>query len=227
MRFKHSTLYWYFKRKLRKYNIRKGGYGQYGQDIVVAGLLENRDHGVFVDIGANDGVSLSNTLYFEEKGWRGVCVEPHPIIFKELAKRRSCHTINACISDQNTEVTFLAVDGPSHMLSGITEFIDKRHSERIEKEIAINGGSKREIAIQALTPRYLLEQYKIDKIDFLSIDTEGCELEILKNFDFDSTSVECISVENGSRSSQIFKHLVSAGFSIVCCVGCDEIYLKR
>ncbi len=227
MRFKRSILYWYFKRKLRKHNVRKGGYGQYGQDIVVYELLGNRDHGVFIDIGANDGVSFSNTLFFEEKGWRGVCVEPHPIIFKELAKRRSCHTINACISDQNTEVAFLVVDGPSHMLSGITEFIDKRHKERIEKDITRSGGSTREIAIQALTPRHLLEQYKIDKVNFLSIDTEGCELAILKNFDFDNTSVECISVENGSRSSQIFKYLVSAGFSLKCCVGCDEIYLKR
>lgn len=227
MNIRHTRPYWYWKRKQRKRNIRQDGHSQYGQDVTVYELLGRPAKGVFLDIGANDGVTLSNSLLFEENGWTGVCVEPHPVIFQTLQEKRSCHLVNACISDRDETVDFMVVEGYAHMLSGIAKFFDERHFRRIDEDIASHGGSRRTIQIEALSPKTLLERFDIHTIDYLSIDTEGCELPILKNFDLKQTDVKVIGVENGQRSSGLFRHLTSAGYRLVKCVGCDEIYMKR
>jgi FkbM family methyltransferase len=226
MRFGSSRLSWYLKRKRRKKNIRKDGHSQYGQDMVVFDLLGRPPKGVFVDIGANDGATFSNSLLFEKKGWTGICVEPHPVIFETLKQNRKCHLLNACISDKDGKVDFLVVEGVAHMLSGILEFMDERHLERIERELAGTDGNKRTIEIQALSPQTLLKRFSFDQIDYLSIDTEGCELAILKTFDFEKTPVLIIGVENGTRSPELFRYMSSIGYKLVKCVGCDEIYRR-
>ena len=210
-----SKAYWYLKRKCRKKNCRNYGHSQYGQDRVALELLGKPNEGVFIDIGANDGLTFSNSLLFEEKGWKGICIEPHPTIFSELQNNRKCHCLNACIADEDGWVDFLAVEGPSHMLSGIYSFMDPNHRERIEKEIANNGGNKKIIKVEALTPATLLKRFSVTDIDFLSVDTEGCELPILKTFNFDENSARVISVENGSRSASLFKFLSSQGYSFI------------
>lgn len=226
MHFNKSWLYWYIHRKRRKSNIRKDGHSQYGQDVVVYELLGCPPQGVFIDIGANDGVTFSNSLLFEEKGWTGVCVEPHPDIFQNLPQNRNCHLVNACIADEDEWVDFLVVEGHSNMLSGIYDFLDQRHLKRIDAEIERYGGNKRVVTIEALSPESLLRRFSINNIDYLSIDTEGCELPILKKFDYESTSIKAIGVENGTRSPDLFRFLTSKGYKLVKCVGCDEIYMR-
>jgi len=226
MKLQQTTIYWYWKRKFRKANIRHDGHGQYGQDQVAYELLGKPKSGTFLDIGANDGVNFSNSLLFEEKEWVGICVEPHPVIFKSLQKDRTCHLENACISDKDGTVNFLVVNGASNMLSGINDFLDDRHRERIQSDIAANGGSTELIPIAALSPSSLLKKYGFTSIDFLSIDTEGCELEILKSFNLKETAPRVISVENGSRSNSLFKYLTTQGYKLARCVGCDELYIR-
>jgi FkbM family methyltransferase len=222
-----NKLFWWLKRRRRKSNIRKGYHSQYGQDFTAHELLGKPTSGVFMDIGANDGIKFSNSLFFEELGWEGICVEPNPTIFEKLRNARNCHCINSCVSDRDETIDFLAVDGPAHMLSGIEAFLDDRHLERIDADIARKGGSKQRIRIEALSPTTLLNRFGYSYLDFLSIDTEGCELQILKNFDFEAIPIKSISVENGSRSPEIFQYLTQRGFKLAKCVGCDEIYLAQ
>ena len=222
-----TKIYWQLKRKLRKYNIRKNSPSQYGQDQVVYELLKKPETGTFVDIGANDGVTFSNSLFFEKLKWTGICIEPHPIAFQELASARSCELLNACISGTDSIVDFLVVEGSSHMLSGITSFMDPTHLERIDREIEINSGEKRFIKIDAICPKTLTKNYHLKKIDYLSIDTEGCEMEILKKFNFSEINVQVIGVENGSTTPELFNYLNAVGYKLHKCVGCDEIYHKR
>jgi FkbM family methyltransferase len=227
MKIKRTKLFWKIQRRLRKKNIRTDGYGQYGQDAVAFHLLKHIKKGVFVDIGANDGVTFSNSLLFEEAGWTGICVEPHPVVFEVLNKNRSCNLVNACISDTEKMVDFLVVEGGSNMLSGISEFLEKSDHDRIDREIKENGGSKRNIPVEAISLTSLLKRFDYDHIDFLSVDTEGCELIILQSIDFKRLPISIISVENGSRSPEIFNYLTKTGYNLLKCVGCDEIYVKE
>lgn len=228
MNLKKSRIYWYLKRKRRKKNISHKGYSQYGQDISCLELLQEIDSGIFIDIGANDGLNGSNSLLFEKKGWQGICVEPHPHIFAKLKDVRDCDCLNACITDKDGRADFLAVHGAANMLSGIESYMDQRHLKRINKEIAKKGGSTERIEIEALSPSTLIDRFSLSKIDFLSVDTEGCELPILKSFLSESIGPKpkVISVENGSRTSALFEYLTTVSYKLYKCVGCDEIYLK-
>lgn len=227
MGIREMWLYWYVKRRCRKMNIRRDGYSQYGQDRTVFEVLGGPAAGVFLDIGANDGVTFSNSLLFEQHGWEGICVEPHPQSFAALANNRNCHLVNACVADQDGTVNFLVVEGPANMLSGIFEFMDERHLRRIDEEIGKVGGSKRLIEIEAISPQTLLKRFHIDRLDYLSIDTEGCELKILKTFDFEKVPARIIGIENGARTPELFRYLASIGYRLEKCVGCDELYLRE
>ncbi len=227
MLFRNSKLYWYLKRKRRKANVRKGAYSQFGQDVITFELLGNPVTGTFLDIGANDGVTGSNSLLFERIGWNGICIEPNPTIFKILETKRNCPKVNACISATDGTADFLVVDGPCNMLSGIKDFLEDSHLRRINREIKEAGGRTRIIEIETLSPKTLLERFNINEVDYLSIDTEGAELSILKNFNFKEISVKVIGVENNIRSPDIFYYLTSKGYQLVKCVGCDEIYMRR
>ncbi|MEM9347254.1 MAG: FkbM family methyltransferase [Planctomycetota bacterium] len=221
-----TWLYWFLKHKQRKRHIRESAQSQYGQDQVVYELLGKPGHGVYVDIGANDGVTLSNTLLFEQMGWEGVCIEPHPKVFELLQDNRRCPLINACILDQNGVVDFVEVDGYANMLSGIKQFFSASHQERIDREIQRHGGAQRTIPIQAITFQSIQDLLDLKPIDYLSIDTEGCELAILKSIDLKKTLIRSIGVENGSGSPALFRYLTRNGYDLATCVGCDEIYLR-
>ena len=74
---------------------------QLGQDKIVDEYFRGKRHGVFVDIGAYDGLTFSNTLMLErERDWTGICIEPLPDIFAELRKNRRCICVQACIGNR-------------------------------------------------------------------------------------------------------------------------------
>jgi FkbM family methyltransferase len=187
--------------------------------------LCNVDKGYFVDIGAHDGISGSNSKYFEEKGWDGICIEPHPDVFKLLKKNRVCSLSNAAVWKEDTEVDFLAVSGYPEMLSGIVESYDPQHSARIDREIEQMGGSSRLVKIPAMRFDTLVDR---THIDFLSIDTEGSELEILKNIDFDKYNIRVICIENNFNDPIFVEFFLERGYTYHSYhLMCDQIFYKK
>ena len=97
-------------------------YSQFGQDkAVYENYFKNKTNGYFVDIGAHNGIELSNSKFFEDIGWTGVCVEPNPIVFKQLQSVRSCKCVMKAISDHvGVGKFFQILEGPD-MLSGLVD----------------------------------------------------------------------------------------------------------
>lgn len=183
--------------------------------------------GVFIDIGAHDGSSLSNTWFFEKKlGWKGICFEPSPLIFKKLAENRSCICLNEAVSDKQGTVIFREIQGYCQMLSGIENNYDPQHLQRIENELGMFGGSYRLIEVPCCLFNQILEKNSLFFIDFLSVDTEGGELKILKSIDFDKFYIFCICVENNYQYSDLRTFLESKGFKYIATLG-DEIYINQ
>ncbi len=166
-------------------------YSQYGQDEIVLDILNHKRSGFFVDIGAHDGKELSNT-YFMEKNldWSGICVEPNPSVIRELRNNRSCIIETRPISKQTGEtIRFYEHDEP--MLSMTTgrgvslqnpdgTLVDENTSKKMQG-VSIND---------ALT----IHDAPKD-IDYISMDIEGHEPEILLTFDFKAFNVRCWSIE--------------------------------
>jgi FkbM family methyltransferase len=179
----------------------------------------------YVDVGANDGIIVSNTAYFDVNlGWSGICIEPHPRAFADLEKNRlRSINLNMCISLEDIEVDFLVIDGYAEMLSGIYDRYHPDHRSRIDSEIQKHGGSKKLVKIKSKPLKKIFEEHSVTKVDYLSIDTEGSEYDILRSIDFDAVNIRVISTENTSRSD-IRSFLESKGFVFAtqCCA--DEIY---
>lgn len=189
----------------------------------------NKRDGIFIEIGAHDGITHSNTYFFEKTlGWSGICIEPMPNIFEALKKNRSCVCLNCCIYNQEKSVPFIFVEGEANMLSGILNTYHAKHLLRLKTEIIKNGGSYKVIDVPAYTLNTILNQYNFKKIDYLSLDTEGSELEILQSIDFDQFHIYCISVENNYDDSRIRFFLESKGFKFIKFLwDQDEIYIKN
>ena len=152
-------------------------YSQYGQDkFWFENFFKEKNNGFYLDIGAHDGITLSNTYFFEKLGWDGVCIEPIPDVFTKLKSNRNCKLFNCVLSNKSGTENFLVLEGYTEMLSGILENYDPAHLIRIDNELRMMGGSKKIITSESLTFNDLQLP---NIIDFVSLDVEGSEMKIL------------------------------------------------
>jgi FkbM family methyltransferase len=203
---------------------------QLGQDALVDQYLGGKRHGVFVDIGAYDGVTFSNTLMFErERGWTGICVEPLPDVFAVLQQSRHCTCVQACIGNRDeAAVEFLAVQSqavPTRMLSGVVSEYDPRHLGRVDHELNAFGGTKSVIRVPMRHLHGLLHDHGIDRVDYLSIDTEGSELLIIRSTILSAIGSPCITVENNYDDPAIHEALVAQGYRLHTALYWDRFYV--
>jgi len=204
-------------------------YSQEGQDTLVYSLFfNNTKNRFFLDIGAHDGVSFSNTFFFETHlDWKGICVEPIPEVYERLVKNRACICIKACIDSKNGTLKFTRVKGYGEMLSGISDKYDQKHKERINKTIKQYGGEVEELEVKAVTVKSLIEQYKLDKIDLMNVDTEGNEWPIIQSFPFDILKPKVILVENNYKDNLIKTFLIEKGYTFCVNQGDDIFYYGK
>lgn len=208
-------------------------YSQYGQDTYLdKEVFKGKRGGFFVEVGAEDGITFSNTYFFEkEREWNGICIEPRKKAFSQLVKNRKCIPENICVGKENKTEKFLEIEGGNDMLSGIYNKYDSRHIKRIH-ERKLPGETQSMIEVKCQTLASILQKYNISEIDYLSIDTEGNELDILKGIDFDKVKIRYITVENnygGSRlrrmkATEVRRFLAKKGFTLVKIMKIDEVY---
>lgn len=193
-------------------------------------FFKNKKGGVFVEIGAYNGIHLSNSYFFEkELEWQGLCVEPIPEAFEELIKNRSCICVQGCVAAESGIVDFLRLTGVSTLLSGVVDKYDPKHLERIDREQSLFPEEvfKNIIQVNCYTLNDLLEKNKFYNVDYLSIDTEGGELSILKSIDFQKFHIEIIDVENNYDDPATRLFLESVGYEFVTKLKQDEIYKRK
>jgi len=207
---------------------------QHKQDEFVINHFKQKKRGIFLDIGAHDGISLSNTFVLEKEfGWTGICIEPMEEEYNRLVKHRNCITYNCAIYDTNgtekfTQVeTMLEYDGYPDMLSGITKEIPIEGMSAILSESQRLGAKMKIIDVSTRILNEILEENKIYEIDFLSIDTEGSELKILKSIDYDKFHIKVITCEYGKPGPDLKDFLQSKNFSFIKKLGGDEIFINK
>ena len=198
-------------------------FSQFGQDRYLhLNLFANKRDGVFVDVGAYDGFVGSNTLFFEKfMGWTGLCIEPDPAQFAKIPTYRSCDHVQACIADKEGTARFFSIADGLTMMGGLVDYFEAQDMKMIAER------SKTKI-VELPTRRLeaVLKERNITEIDYLSIDTEGSELAILRSFDLARFKVKALSVENNRNAPQIPEFMQSAGYRRVVRLGVDDIYAK-
>ena len=210
------------------YSSKDGYFSQAGQDRFLNEVVfKGRKSGIFVEIGAAEGITFSNTYFFEkELGWSGVCVEPMPEAFSKLIAARKCRCVQACVTDFSGTGVFLAVDGVP-TLSGLVSKYDPKHVQRVQREAAASGEHTRELQVTCSTFDELMEQSGLQHIDYLSIDTEGGELDLLKTINFERFSIKVVSVENNFGDGRFEVTMSNIGYELVAVIGDDDIYLRQ
>jgi FkbM family methyltransferase len=181
-------------------------YAQYEQDKILDNLVfKGFKNGIFVDVGAHDGKSLNNTLYFEEThNWNGINIEPMKDTFDELSKNRpKSINLNLAISEKNGKSEFLLNSGYTNMLSGLKEHYDNRHLNRIKYENITFSGNSEIIHIETKRLDLIFLENGIKHVHFLSIDVEGAEFSVIKSIDFDNVFIDVIMFENNYNDTSI------------------------
>jgi FkbM family methyltransferase len=204
-------------------------FSQHKQDqFLNENFFKNKKNGFFLDIGAHDGVSINNTLFFEkELGWKGICFEPMPDVYEKLVKNRTCDSFNYAVSEEEGESVFLRLNGYTEMLSGLKSEYTKEHLRRIDYEINLFGGSKEEIKVNCINLNNFLENKGIFYVDYCSIDTEGNEMKILNTIDFEKINIFSFSIENNNHNNEIKRLMKDKGYKLIEVLDCDEIYIKK
>jgi FkbM family methyltransferase len=180
------------------------------QDIFALSQSGWKKQGFFVEVGVADGVFLSNSFLLEKDyDWKGLLVEPDTNSHASIRKNRTAPLdISAAFSKSGLTLEFLS-DSNSSELSTLAEFSNSdSHSRK---------GNK--ISVKTKTLTELFEEYKVPQnLDYLSVDTEGSEVEVLTSLDFSKYKPQVITVEhnfNMPKLSQIQALLVKNGYTQV------------
>lgn len=181
---------------------------QLGQDLFVLSELNLKRNGFFVEFGATNGVDLSNTQLLEKEfGWNGILAEPARIWHSALKNNRSCNIDTRCVwSSSGAVLTFSETEWAE--LSTVSTFKSSDHHEKSREH-------SQTYTVETISLVDLLKNHNApETIDYLSIDTEGSEFEILAAFDFDKYQFGFISCEHNFTPAreQILKLLSSHGY---------------
>jgi FkbM family methyltransferase len=201
-------------------NYESKSNSQLSQDLKVLDYFNNKKGGFYIELGAHDGIHISNTSLLEKEfGWTGILIEPVNSTFEKLLVNRpnNINSNDVIYSIDGKEVIF--EEKSQSVLSGIKDDLGK-HKDT-EKNIEYKKITK------TLTT-LLNENNATNYIDYLSLDTEGSELEILKGIDFEKYKIGYIDIEHNfeePRRTNMKELLISKGYTYLGGNRWDDIYI--
>jgi FkbM family methyltransferase len=212
-----KLLYYSFYRP--KIFFPKKTYSLFQEDLFIKKYFKDRSKGFFIDVGCYHPLDGNNTQLLYKKGWNGINfdINHYSIKLFEFFRKRDIN-IHSGISNKKTKLT-MYYRKEINMLNTLDKKIAKIHFR--------NGFKRKNIQVNTLN--FFISKYfkKIEKIDFLNIDVEGVELNVLKSLNFKQYKPQliCIEIHNSKnmydtnydylKSNDIYKYLINKGYHIV------------
>jgi len=179
------------------YNPKPTKYSQENQDMIIyENFFKNESLGIFCDIGGNHPLTFNNTRYFEEIGWTGYVFEPLPKMKPLWEEYRKAKLFPFALSDTEGEVAFSVVNDNE-------TFGDMFSYVKDTKESGYKYQSE-DIVVKTKVLKDILIKNSITHINYMSIDVEGHELNVLKGIDFNTVQIDVLTIENNSRCCHIY-----------------------
>lgn len=191
-------------------------YSQEGEDMILKRYFENQKNGFFIDVGAHHPKKFSNTYYFYLKGWKGINIDAMPGSMKEFNKiRKNDINIEVPISDEKQVLTYFAFNEPA-----LNSFDEKLSIERLANS-KYHLKFKKQIETSRLDE--ILDKYLPinTSIDFLSIDVEGLDFQVLKSLNLNKYKPKIILIEILDidlikiHENEIYLYLINHGYNII------------
>jgi FkbM family methyltransferase len=201
-------------------------YAEYGEDALLSGRFG--DSGMFVEVGASDGITISPTLHFEQRGWHGVLIEADPTSAQLCRQNRPNSIVieAAAVGPKApTTVTFTVVNELPQLSS-----IALRHGRDWIREWEQKTGrvaTMTEVDVRAATLDELLTEAGIDSVDFITIDVEGHEWSVIQGFSCARWKPDVLIIERmGGRrpDPQIAGRLRASGYVFTRRTGYNDWY---
>ena len=182
----------------------------------------------YLDVGAFDGAHLSNTLLFEELGWKGICVEANTAVFPELRANRKCICLNVGCSDTEGSGDFYGEEGLTALGT-----INRQAADVLNATEKWHVSARHTIPMR--TVDRILEDNQMPEIDFASIDVDGSELEVLRGFNLRRAKPKLICIETNlgmvgkgrwprAHSEEIHRIISEAGYFLLMANQCNSFY---
>lgn len=182
-------------------------YSQFGEDLLAESFFKNQNSGTYIDIGSFHPIYLSNTYKLYKKGWRGLVIDPNPELeplYKRFRDRDKF--INCAVGESSTSAKYRIYE------NGVFNSIKPEGV----KNIYIPSPFVKEIIVKVMSISELIKETNYN-IDFLNIDCEGMDLEILQSFPFNQSKPKLIAVEDHSSgwlTSDVTKFLQKNCYSV-------------
>ena len=213
-----SNIYQYILSIYDKYSnpFYQKSYAQEGEDIVLQRFLAEVKKGFYVDVGAHHPKRFSNTYTYYKKGWRGINIEPRPgskTLFDKIRPRDI--NLELPVNSVEEELTYYIFNEPA--LNGFSKE-DSQMRDGVGEYKIID-----KIKIKTRTLKNILDQYLSEgqHIDFLSVDVEGLDMEVLRSNDWSKYKPDIILVEDKNfdftepMKSMVFSFLIIQGYTVV------------
>jgi len=209
--------------------FQKKSFSQCGEDLIVKFIFDNLGikNPSYIDIGAHHPNYINNTTIFYNKNSLGINIEPDPVLFKEFQRlRKKDININAGIAEKEELLNFYIMSVPT------LNTFSKTEARNLEKEGYKISKVKK---IQVLPIKKIIAEYANDKFpDFLSLDVEGLDMEILESIDYKNAPliicVETISFSNsgkGIKDNTIADFLKDKGYMVYADTHINTIFIKQ
>ena len=220
---KEKMLEWYWLIKNKSVGI---SYSQQGEDILLlkSNFFPNNKKGFYIDIGAHHPKILSNTYLFYKMGWHGINIDPIPGMIEKFKCRKRDTNLNIGISNNESDINYFIFK------SAPLNTTDKNRVEELNRE---NIFPEKQIEIKTQKLSKVLKEYvKNEEIDFLSINVEGCELDVLKSNDWNVFKPKIIIVEitnldmDKLENNEIHTYLSKLGYKLFARTPFNSLYKR-
>jgi len=186
-----------------------GSYSQFNEDLLVDLLMASKERGYYLDIGANDPTFNNNMKRFYDRGWSGINIEPCVDSIKKFwTDRPRDINLNIGVGPAKGFLTFYQVIGDSTLSS-----FNKKIAQKMADTFGLTLNA---VEIEVLRLEDIFEQYIQDKqVDFMSVDAEGLDLEIIQSNDWKRFRPTLVMVEIDNQYSQIVELMNRNNYTLI------------
>lgn len=193
-------------------------YSQVYQDYYLDHyIFHEKENGTFLDVGGNDPIKINNTYFFEtSRNWSGLAFEPMPKMNQRWKELRKVECLQVALGSHRGEMEFCEYE--DDYMSGAASNVDYK------------GKVANKYKVKVATLESVLKRHKITHVDFMSIDVEGAELDVLKGINFNEVSIDYIVIENNKgveKESLIRRFLISHNYRLKAKLWIDEIWENK
>jgi len=209
----------------------RSSFSQKGEDLILERIFKGKKRGYYIDVGANDSDIFNNTKKFYLKGWKGINIEPNPILFKKfLINRKRDISLNVGIGKKTGDATFYEFE-----MNSLSTFSKKDK----ENKIKVGYKLKKKYKIKIYRLENIMKKFCKKKVDFITIDTEGLDYGVLQSNNWEKFRPKAVCVETGdvwsilsgrfrnNKKKIIDKFMLNKGYKVFYSNDLNTIYVEN